>query len=165
MSLRTRLLALLAALAWAAMIHRLCTGTRVPVGPWFPAAPFLYNLAHAPLFGLLSALLGVALRPAVSGPVTAGRRWRHALASVPGPAHATRGAWLAAAALALGYGVAIEWLQAAVPGRHASGLDVLTDAVGALAVPWALASGRLFGPRTVVAILVASVAAALATWA
>lgn len=155
--LRLRLLLLLLALAWGALIWELCTSARVSSGRWYWFMPWLFNLAHAPLFGLLAALLGLVLRPppAAAGP-------REVLRAVPPPA--ARGPFLPAAAAALAYGVALEAVQARIPGRHASGLDVLVDAVGILGVPWALSSGAVFGRRFWPVLAAGLGASAWATW-
>ena len=178
---RLRLLAALAALAWGLLILELCTTTKVKTGTWFLLAPWLFNLSHAPLFGTLAAFLGLALRagpePASAptpAPTPAPRSassvggaagaWRALLARVPSPDGAARAAFGLAAVLAVCYGIAIEWIQAGIPGRSASVLDVLTDTVGALGVPWALSSGRVFGARALVVFVAAGAAAAWSTW-
>jgi VanZ family protein len=74
--------------------------------------PHADKLMHAAEFGLLALLLCRALRPPVAG---AGRRWRALVA-------------LLVAAL---YGLLDEVHQAHVPGRVASGADVIADVVGA----------------------------------
>jgi hypothetical protein len=159
LALHSRTLALLLAAGWAVLVWTMLTSTRVSVGPWYPWMPWVWNLGHAPLFGVQAALIGLALRPGrVPGPGATD-------ADEPRAAHAGRRAFFLGAALALVYGVLIEWRQAQVPGRHASGLDVITDAVGALGVPWALATGALFSRRALVVFLVASVAALIATYA
>lgn len=73
-----------------------------------PTAPdWLHNLLHVPAYGLLAASWCLAL--------PAHRGWRPALLI-----------WM----LTLGYGVLDEWHQSFVPGRLASGADLLRDAVG-----------------------------------
>jgi VanZ family protein len=67
-------------------------------------------------------------------------------------------------AIAVAYGVLVEWRQASIPRRVASGYDVLTDAVGALGVPWALATGALVSKRAVVVFLVALAVSAAGTY-
>ncbi len=148
--LRSRSAAAALALLWAGVLWELCTTTKVHVSGRWIGMRWLTNLTHAPLFGVLAALVALAIVP--------GR--------VPGPdaeARPARAAFAAAAALAVAYGVGIEWRQAYIPGRTASGFDVITDAVGAFGVPWALATGALWSRRAAVVFLVASVAAALAT--
>jgi len=158
-ALRSRTLALLLAVGWAALVWTLLTSTKVKVGPWYPWMPWVWNLGHAPLFGVQAALIGLTLRPGrVPGPDAPG-------SDAPRAAHVARRAFFLGAALALLYGVLIEWRQAQVPGRVASGFDVLTDGVGALGVPWALATGALFSRRAVLVFLIASVAALVATYA
>jgi hypothetical protein len=151
--LSSRAVALLLLLAWGALIWWLMTRAKVAVGARWWWAPWARNLVHAPLFGGFAALAALALRPGrVPGPsADAARRAEHR-------------AYLAAVLLALAYGVLIEWRQAHIPGRVASGWDVLTDAVGALGVPWALSTGALFTGRAVAVFVVAAVMAAAATW-
>jgi hypothetical protein len=153
---RLRLLAGVLACLWAVLIWELCTSTRVTRGTWYWWTPWAFNLAHAPLFGVLAALVGLAAAP---GGVTDG--WRSLLRAVPDPQGARRAAFVGAAVLVVGYGMLLEWVQHGIPGRRASALDVIMDAVGALGVPWALSSGALFGRR---AWLVFAAAAALAAW-
>ena len=155
-SARLRLLAGILAGLWAVLIWELCTSTRVTRGHWYWWTPWAFNLAHAPLFGVLAALAGLALAP---GAVTGG--WRSLLRAVPEPEGARRAAFVGTAVVVVGYGALLEWVQSRIPGRTASGLDVLMDAVGALGVPWALSSGVLFGRR---AWLVFAAGAALAAW-
>jgi len=66
--------------------------------------------------------------------------------------------------VAVTYGLLIEWRQAYIPGRVASGWDLLTDAIGALGVPWALSTGALFSGRAVAVFIGAAAMAAGATW-
>jgi hypothetical protein len=153
-ALRSRPLALGLAAGWAVLTWVLLTSKDAPVGPWYPWMPWVFNLSHAPLFGVQAALIGLTLRPgAVPGPD-----------AVP-PDRSARRAFLLGAALALLYGVLIEWRQAQVPGRTASGLDVITDGIGALGVPWALATGALLSRRALIVFVAASLAALLATYA
>ena len=156
---RLRVLAGVLALLWAALVWELCTSTRVTRGHWFWWTPWAFNLAHAPLFGLLAALLGLSLAPVV---VQGG--WRGLLRAVPDPDGARRAAFVLVAVLVVGYGVLLEWVQSGIPGRRASGMDVVMDAIGALGVPWALSSGQLFGRRTWVVFLAAAALAAWETW-
>ena len=82
------------------------------------ALSFGWNLAHAPAYGLLALFL-IPLVPRESG-------WaRLSLRDL---------AWILG--LGVGYGAIDEWHQAHVPGRHASVLDVATDAVGVACVLW-----------------------------
>lgn len=151
----------LPALAWAALIWVLCASTDplgLPRDPWLR---YLQELAHAVLFGVQAALLLHALRPE---PVRVGlvrappdQAGAAARAAVP-----RRGPWIAAALGALAYGAFVEWWQGRVPGRVASGYDLLSDAVGAFGLLWIVAGGRLLGPRTVPVALAALLAAWLA---
>ncbi len=144
--LRSRALALLALAAWTALIWWLLTGDRIRVGGARPLAIWAFNLGHAPLFGGWAVLVGRAQRPGVVALREPDER-RH---------------WLRVALLAVAFGACMEWVQAHTPGRQASAIDVLTDAVGALGVPWGLASGRWFSAR---ALLVFVAAGLVAGWA
>lgn len=151
--LGSRPLALLLLVGWTALIWWLTTRAKVTVAERYWWGPWAHNLVHAPLFGVHAALAALALRP--------GR--------VPGPSgeparRSEHRAYLAAAAAAVLYGVLIEWRQAYIPDRVASGWDVLTDATGALGVPWALSTGALLSGRAVVVFAAAAAAAAGATW-
>ena len=151
--LGSRPLALLLLVAWSGLIWWLMTRTQVTVGDRWWWGPWARNLLHAPLFGVHAALAALTVRP---GPV-------------PGPSSGPgrvpeRRAYLLAAAVALAYGVLIEWRQAGIPGRAASGWDVLTDLVGALGVPWALSTGALLSGRACAVFVVAAAVAAAATW-
>src|SRR4030095_2552468 len=77
-SARLRLLPGILAVLWAALVWELCTSTRVTHGHWYWWTPWAFNLAHAPLFGMQAALLGLALAP---GAVEGG--WRRLLRAVP----------------------------------------------------------------------------------
>jgi hypothetical protein len=150
-AIRSRPVALALLAAWTALVLDLCLSDHVPRVPRYPWAPWVWNLGHAPLFGGWAALLAVSLRP--------GR--------CPGPAPGERRehrAWLAAALAGVAFGTFVEWRQAHIPGRTASGLDVLTDAIGAFGVPWALATGALLTRRALAVLGVASLAALAATW-
>lgn len=155
LSSRTLVLALFA--GWTALIWWLMTRAHVSVGERAWWGLWARNLVHAPLFGVHAALAALLVRPGrVPGPV-------------PGPARGAEGraehrAFLAGAAVAVAYGLLVEWRQATIPRRAASGWDLLTDAVGALGVPWALATGALVSRRAVVVLLVAIVASAAATY-
>lgn len=149
----SRTLALLLLIGWTGLIWWLMTRAKVTVGERWWWGPWARNLIHAPLFGVHAALAALALRPgAVSGPsAEALRRPEHR-------------AYLLAAAAAVAYGVLVEWRQAYVPGRVASGWDLLTDAIGALGVPWALSTGALLSGRAVAVFVAAAAMAAAATW-
>ncbi|HZL99507.1 MAG TPA: VanZ family protein [Planctomycetota bacterium] len=151
--LGSRGLALLLLAGWTALIWWLMIRARVPAGERQWWVHWGRNLAHAPLFGVHAALAALALRPgAVPGPSTDRAR------------RPEQRAYLAAAAVALAYGLLVEWRQAQVPGRVASAWDVLTDAVGALGVPWALSTGALFSRRALAVFAAAAAMAAGATW-
>lgn len=83
-------------------------GTGVPVPLW---RGVLHNGGHVVAFGLLALSVELAGSP----PAGAGRRWPLPIA----PAVATL------------YGIVDELHQRLVPGRQASVLDVLSDAIGA----------------------------------
>ena len=114
-------------IAWSASIWWVLTTTRVSGGPLFPGSAFVFNLGHAGLFGLQALLIGSLLRPGTIGREAA--------------------PWLAASCLALLYSCALEWRQDSIDGRSASWFDLLTNAVGAFGVPWALSQERLFNRR------------------
>jgi VanZ family protein len=113
-------LALLLALAWALLIWDLSSHS-VPI----PVRPSLFwellsNLAHAPLFGVLTLFVAAcALREREGG-------W-------PRP---RRARVVLVLACVLGYGVLDEWHQGRIRGRDASALDVLTDLVSGVLVLW-----------------------------
>jgi hypothetical protein len=157
--LSSRPLALVLFVGWTALIWWLMTRAVVTVGEHRWWGPWARNLAHAPLFGMHAALAALLVRPGrVSGPV----RGPASARDLAG--RAEHRAYLFGIAVAIGYGVLVEWRQAGIPRRVASGYDVVTDAVGALGVPWALASGALLTRRAVLVFLVAAAASALATY-
>lgn len=153
MRLGARVLALLVLVGWTALIWWLMTRAKVTVAQRYWWGPWAHNLAHAPLFGVQAVLAALVLRPGrVPGPSTEpARRDEHR-------------AYLAAAGAAIAYGLLIEWVQSSIDGRVASGWDLLTDAAGALGVPWALSTGALFSGRAVVVFIVGAAMAAAATW-
>jgi hypothetical protein len=104
-----RSLCALGAAAYAAGIFNLSSRT-LPTGkaPWFG---YFTNLAHAPLFGGLAALLGLALWPREGGKVPP--------------------RLLAAWGLSVLYAISDEIHQSFTPGRSSSVVDVMTDALGA----------------------------------
>jgi len=114
-------LALFAPLAWGVMIWRLSSHS-IPLPAESPLFwELVSNLAHAPLFGILTLLVAaVLLRPAA---------W-------PSPGAARLVPILA---LVVAYGITDEWHQSTVPGRDASALDVLTDLVASVQVLWIVA--------------------------
>jgi hypothetical protein len=109
----------LAVALWMAGTWWLSSDTRDVPGSG-PLSAFLANLAHAPLFGGLAALVWRALAFDAAAPPT-------------------RAAAVAAFALAVGWAVTDEWHQAFVPGRQTSVLDLATDAAGAAGALWLLA--------------------------
>lgn len=109
-----------AALGWMLLIWWLSSGpidARLPL----PAADFFWNLAHAPVFGLLAALVATAAAPR---PLP--RDWPH-----PG-----RLAWLVALLVVAAWAASDEFHQARVGGRHGSPFDFATDLSGAAGVLW-----------------------------
>jgi len=156
---------------WTAMVWGLCTADRIPHVPRYVWTPWVFNLGHAPLFGGWAALLAVSLRPGVCpGPAEA----RASGAAAPGrlantapddDAWRDHRIWWAVALAGVVFGTLVEWRQAAIPGRTASALDVVTDAVGAFGVPWALATGALFTRRALAVFCAAGLAALVATYA
>ena len=147
--LPSRILALALLVGWTALIWWLMTGARVSVGERTWWGLWARNMTHAPLFGVHAALAALVVRP------VAGERSREG--------RAEHRAFLVGVAVAVAYGLLVEWRQASLPRRVASGYDLLTDAVGALGVPWALATGALFSKRAVVVfVLAAAVSAAAA---
>jgi VanZ family protein len=80
------------------------------------------KVIHAITWGVLTALL------ALGG---LARRWRRGLAIG------------AAIAVAVAYGIVIEWAQGFVPGRFPSLADVVADAIGAVAA----GAATLYGSR------------------
>ncbi len=101
-------------LLWAAGIHALSVLPGATFGEVGPLGGFLFNLAHAPLFGLLCFFLALALAR------------RGALPDLP---------WkrmLAAVALTVAFACCDEWHQSLVEGRSASAADVITDFAGAV---------------------------------
>jgi VanZ family protein len=129
------------ALGWAAMIWRASSWT--PSGEpesWFTS--YLGNGAHVVIFGVLAALVHVALRAA------------------PRPEAATF-------LLVVLYAVVDEVHQSYVPGRHPSVFDLVSDAVGALwalaVLDWLQVGGRARAWRVVAILPLALLAAYLAT--
>jgi hypothetical protein len=148
------MLALLLLGAWTALIWWLMTRAHVSVGERSWWGLWARNLVHAPLFGVHAALAALVLRPGrVPGPVPA--PLRDPARERSADARAGQRAFLVGAAVAVAYGLLVEWRQASIPQRVASGYDLLTDAVGALGVPWALATGALLSRRAVVVLIVA----------
>lgn len=105
--------ALIAALAYMALLHRLSSIPGKVESPgavdlvYFSLTPAIQNLLHIPAFAVLAVL------------------WRHALPNTAGGA---------AAVLLLtgGYGAYDEWFQLGIPGRYGSLADWALDLFGAL---------------------------------
>jgi hypothetical protein len=155
--LQSRAVTLALLVGWTALIWWLMTSARVSVGERSWWGMWARNLMHAPLFGVHAALAALAMRPGrVPGPV--------AQAARDAAGRAEQRAFLVGVAIAVAFGVLVEWRQASIPRRVASGYDVLTDAVGALGVPWALATGALVSKRAVVVFLVALAVSAAGTY-
>lgn len=108
-----------AALGWMLLIWWLSSGP-IDVRP-LPASAFFWNLAHAPVFGLLAALVASSVAPR---PLPAD--WPH-----PG-----RTACLVAILVAMVWAGADEFHQARVDGRHGSPFDFATDVTGAAGALW-----------------------------
>ena len=109
-----------AALGWMVGIWWLSSGpidVRTPI----PAADFFSNLAHAPVFGMLAALVAAAAAPR---PLPAD--WPH-----PG-----RTACLVAFLVVAIWAGTDELHQARVGGRHGSPFDFATDVTGAAGALW-----------------------------
>lgn len=114
----SRPLALVLVLAWSGALWWLLVSRDVGDLP-LTGSSFVNNLAHAALFGVEALLLGWTLRtPAVPR---------------------APGIWVTASLLALAYAGLLEWRQGFTEGRHSSWLDMLTNAVGSLGAPLALA--------------------------
>jgi VanZ family protein len=127
LGLLPRPLAAAASFGWMALIWWLSSGP-IDVAPPLPASDFFWNLAHAPVFGVLAALVALAAAPR---PLP--RSW-------PDPGRRAR---LVALVLVAAWAAADEWHQWRVPGRHGSPLDFLTDVAGAACVLWIAAyAGR-----------------------
>jgi VanZ family protein len=109
--------------AWAALIWWLSGhASPVAVEP-SPLWEWLSNLAHAPLFGLLTLFTAaLVLRDRT-------RAWPRV--------GSLRGVLVLGSTLA--YGVLDEWHQSRIEGRDASALDVLTDVVAGALVLWIVA--------------------------
>ena len=113
-------LALVLPVGWALVIWDLSSQSR----PVKTSESFLWefasNLAHAPLFGLLTLFLAAVLLRERGGGWPHARGWPRVLVF----------------ACTLGYAVLDEIHQSHTPGRHASAGDVVTDVVAALQVLW-----------------------------
>jgi hypothetical protein len=113
-------IAAVAACGWMLLIWWLSSGP-IDFRPPLPASGFLWNLAHAPVFGLLAALVATAAAPRPLPP-----RW-------PNPG---RLAGLAAFLAVAAWAAADEFHQARVDGRHGSPFDFATDVTAAASVLW-----------------------------
>jgi VanZ family protein len=145
-----------AATGWMALIWWLSSGP-IDVSPPLPAADFFWNLAHAPVFGVLAALAATAVAPR---PLP--RSW---------PDPGVRARVVAFAVVAL-WAATDEWHQSRVTGRHGSPFDFATDATGAACVLWlaayagsATASEPGLRRRLGIAALLCAAAAAATTLA
>src|SRR5689334_10710601 len=79
-SSRLRVFAVVLAVLWSMLVWELCTSTRITHGHRYWWTPWAFNLGHAPRFGMLAALTGLALAPSeVQG------GWRGLLRAVPAP--------------------------------------------------------------------------------
>ena len=116
---------------WLSSLSDITTSTALVVG-------FVFNGGHFVLFGILGALLAIALRPR------------------------TRLGTSAAFAVALAWGILDELHQRHVPGRVASVSDVATDACGAgftVALLWWLRTRARRGLWILGALVIAGFAA------
>jgi VanZ family protein len=104
------------AVGWGAFVWWLSSGPppEVPLAWRFA---FVFNLAHAPLFGILALLAALAL------PRRGARGW---------PVLSAR-ARAGVMALVLAYAIVDEWHQGATPERTSTWRDIVTDLVGAAA--------------------------------
>ena len=137
------------AVAWMALIWWLSSGP-IDVAPPLPAPDFFWNLAHAPVFGLLAALVAAAAVPRPLPP------------SWPDPGRRAR---LVVFALAAVWAAVDEWHQSRVPGRFGSPLDWLADVTGSACALWLAAYAGSAGAaegglRRRVAIAIGACAAA-----
>jgi VanZ family protein len=111
-------------LGWAFVIFDISSHSRpfptAKSAPW----EFLSNLAHAPLFGILTLFLAALVLRERDAAWPRARPFRRALVVL----------------LVLTYGISDEWHQSHTPGRDASVFDVLTDVTGALCVLWIIAT-------------------------
>ena len=122
---------------------------------------FVANLAHAPLFGLLTLWATLCLPRQDAGRGASGGWPRLDRRTLP---------WLLGA-VAL-WALIDEWHQSSVPGRQPSALDLVTDLVGAVAtlavIRW-LGRSRADAPgllrRLAAGLIACCIAAALSTWA
>lgn len=115
-----RPLAAAAAVGWMFTIWWLSSGP-IDVKSPLPASDFFWNLAHAPVFGTLAALLATAAAPRPLPRAWPDPGWPARLVAFGGV-----GLWAALD----------EWRQAHVPGRHGSPFDFATDLTAALCVLW-----------------------------
>lgn len=116
----SRPLAVAAAGGWMLLIWWLSSGP-IDVHPPIPEMDFFWNLAHAPVFGVLAALTAVAVTP------------RPLPGSWPDPGRRAR---LVAFLLVAAWAATDELHQGRVPGRSSSPFDFATDVVGAACVLW-----------------------------
>jgi VanZ family protein len=147
-----RPLAALATVAWMGVITALSAMPAKKVGG-HPILSFVWNLGHAPIFGILAACLALCM-PRMDGWPRLGRR---EVVSV--------------LAVVLAFAVFDELHQGRVVGREASVLDLVTDLTGAACMLWivrfvgrpAARDGDLRS-RLALCVLLCACAAALSTW-
>ena len=113
--------------------------------PYNPVWSYVGNAAHFVAFAGLAAACWLAMPAQLA------------------VARIDTSAWL----LAVGYGLVDEWHQSWIPGRHASAVDLVTDAMGAAFAVWFVRGrvARRGTPWSIGAALVAcgAASAALAT--
>lgn len=137
-------LAALLVLGWSAMVWMVLGSDDPPVKASFPGSGLLFNAGHAALFGAEAFLLGCLVAPGRVRAPTAGR-------------------WLAVAVVAFVYSALLEWRQAGLEHRTGSVADLLTNAVGAFGMPWALSVERApWTSRTAWVVAASLVSATLA---
>ncbi|HIG11899.1 MAG TPA: hypothetical protein EYQ59_09635 [Planctomycetes bacterium] len=115
-----RPVALVFVLAWMSVVWQISSMESTGL-PTTTLLVWLYNSAHAPLFGLL-ALWSALVLPREDGWPRLGRR-----------------GVLSILAFVFSYGFVDEWHQLSVLGRDSSALDLLTDMVGAVMTLWIIA--------------------------
>ena len=144
------------AVIWAAGIFALSSLPGDALGPGHVLLSFAFNLAHAPLFGGLAALVGFAGARRLPVPILDNARM------------------LGSLVLVLAYAASDEWHQSAVAGRAADVRDLVTDGAGAwgalvvVAAVCDVAAGRRPRRGAAVALFAAATlavaSASAATW-
>lgn len=117
-------LALTLVALWSGVIWWGLLTDKVGTQPLFPGSGYVFNLAHAGIFGLEALLLGFVFVPSRAPSPGRERLW-----------------WLAAA-LALAYSCWLEWEQGNVDGRSRSVADLVTNTLGIWGLPRALGEPR-----------------------